>query len=1525
MNTRLILPLLLLLGWNEQASVDGIWSAPRQRRFGSVAEAQRMESAAGAAHSKTLPAPAQWPALRHEQPLSLLLVAGKGEAMQRVVADTFDPQQAALPYDVIFIAVPGALHENLLYWVRAGKWLVVCGNLYPASDSPLAVEWPARPTPTHTWMAGGATRGAGPALAGVPVERLSGWTYIPVVEPTDGSLALATGESGAAFLRRVGKGGILFVPTGPFSRFHDAIRKFGRLYDHDEIWLRFWDQLLHETVRGERDFPAYTDLRFDPASGVLQGQITFVVPPSGGPARGTPEGGTTNLAVSVHVTTPRGEIVYAQEETVTVPVGQTLPYEVRVPVASDWQTGLYPVYLTVGDPVTKKQLHQSLEFLTVTGDVELQLAADKRGYRLGETATLTLTASSRVPWSGELVFGVYDFRGRLLGTETQLATLTTNAQPVTFSYRMVDHGVRVDTFWAQVSARRGGRECGWAEAKFHKYEPWSMRDEYQWSTWSRLACGPPSLVPAGMRLLAHAGMNALGNPGAAGIEYAAERWGWRFYNEGVGMNTFSPVIEYENDAEIETQLLKEAQRTESEPALTTAAYVIASIQEEGGFKHGWGWRYYWETPVAPEKAYRAFQWFLQEKYPTLQELNAAWNSNFTDWNEVKLTKEFSTTKPVSLDADGWAHPKESPVGMNVPGVTLAPFADTAAFYNWYYDKIAEAAKRIFRERINPVARVTASAPTLGTSKPYDVRLSYPSCWNESQWDSTYDGPEPGFGLIWGHFDSHAKQENNFWGWLLMRSGHNDYWVDMLNFNNDLTHTRASFAMRAWTRKLAGRERIILDSHPTVPEVGLLEPNGLGTDLNRQNMALSLKVALNQLGIGLPALNPTNLAPYKVVFAIGHQAVSREAATRITEYVEGGGTLAFTPRFASQGHGAGLTETWGLPTAPVTNAAPHAQLAARLDSMGERFRGLSLSTYAVFREQAKPDGWTALAHYDDGTPAVLTRPLGKGRLIWLNAIYQSHHYIQWVTPTGPERRGFYRLVEWICERAGVARTLRLEGDLTETLHMAVKQFTDPTGKINYVIARTSGEVPWTRGQLHWLGPQPVGYDVFGGERIGRQVPLQFKPGAGKLLAFVEKPVKQIKVGAASSPRPGEPITLTIQIRDADNKPVPGAFPLELRVAGIPALSRSFSLEDGGTVTLNTALSDPPGQWTITVTDGITGLSGSTRVTVKPSKQTGPGFWPLGWPSEQSEPARLTSEQFLTGLRALSTLYRADHTGDNWMTKQRLCYYYDNFPDTRHAYLRPLNDVDWPAYSDAIRTALLAGETFVLTGEDIGIHPGTGLATYPHHDAKQLEALAQALRGAKWSLATPDGDTIAASLGTGRFILCRESIDAAGERNPQIAGWQKRWLGTQTANTPIKAPSLEQLRRWWVGAEAITAASRTNTWFGDNAFEQTFTLAPGEAMRQPDPNWPWPTSPEGTVFTLVVPPTGEVKSVSLSVTGDAQFDIGNDGTPDTDWTTAVARAVRATPYRDGNGWRIIPVRVTVSAATEVRLADLRIDVQ
>jgi hypothetical protein len=1569
-----------------------------------------------------LPAPATWPALRHERPLRLLVVSWKGQSVEpfrrigrrlralveyRHVSTGGDEQYhvhdawiephgsptrdeikehsirdaiAAVAtvggkpaYDVIICSGSPAdildnleFQANLLAHVREGGTLVVCGPVYPKEPSPLASAWPVRPRQGNTWHSHGSRRTDSLSLAGVPTHKLTGHNWMPMSEPAADAQALSTGESGATFLRQLGRGNLIVIPTGAMSRLWNSVTVIGRKYDHDDIWLRLWDHLLYDTVRGAAAFPVVSDL----GSGAKEAPAgkEYVLPAR--LVNRSKAARAARAALSVHVTDPRGRVLFVREETVDLVAMQKKSFDVRVPVGAEWGDGLYPVYLTVGDPAAQRQWHQSLEHIPVRGQLTLSLAPDRKGYRLGEDAVVTLSASSREPWQGELRFGVYDFRGRLLGVDRRQVSLTAKEQQLQFRYKFVDHGVRADSLWAQVSARQAGKEWGRAETKLYRQERWSPRNEYQWSTWAGIACGPPSTVPAGMRLMAHAGMNALGYPGRSELFYPAERWGWRYYNEGIGMNMFSPVIEYENEAEIQAALEKEA-RSAASPDLTSAAFVLGSVGEEAGFRHGWGTRYYWDKPVAPEKACAALRWFLKEKYPDLARLNAAWKTNYRSWDDVKLTGEFSGRNP-NLDADGWARPKESPLGAGVTAVSLAPYADTAAFYDWYYDKIVNSARRILRERINPVTLAMSSAPTIGSAH-YDVRQTGPGGWNESQWHSLMEGPEPGFGLVWGHFDWSVKTDNLFWGFLLTRSGHNNYWVDVpLMFNNDLTHTRASFAMRRWTSHFAARERLILDSKPAPADIAVLGANGLGGDLDRSNMAASVQIALAQAGFALPAINPDKLDAYKLVLAIGRQAVSKAEAERLQQYVLNGGTLVFTPRFASQTElgvvqpvspGWNLAERWGFRVDKRTGKVPqnHAgiTLPFRLDGVGPGFKGHRAVGLQIWRESVTYDdsAWKQLAEYDDHTPALLTRQLGKGRLVYLNSVYQSHHYIQFVTPTGPERQAFFKLVRWLATRAGATSTLNLDGELEQVLHAAVRQFTDPAGRIRYVVVRTVGEGPWVSGTLVWRGRQGAGYDVLAaapGSPSPRANPvLNLRPGAGKLFAFLDEPVKSWHVEPATGKlTAGQPLRLTFSNLGESGKPVAGAFPLELRISvgnrEIPGLRRSFSCESGGGITLQTALNDPPGDWTATVTEALTGLSATARLEVRAPSEVAsePGFTAWGWPSEFDEPTRVGDGEFVRRLRALAELYRREPPAppppekgrkekvspETWMIKQRLGYYYDFFPGTRHELLRPLLDVDWRAHIPALQKAVEQGETFILTGEDLGIHPGNGLTTYPHHDGHQVAALAQLLAGGKWARATADGDTLAVSLGKGKVILCRESIDAAGNDNPSIARWQRRWLDElKREPRPSAALSENQLRQWWTGqVRSPSDRPRQVTWFDGNSREVKLAV---DAKR-----------PLGEVFAFVVPPTGKIRELSFAVSargkGTVRFDVGCDNRPDGElldlpgtptpadkattvrWSAAAQAVLDQNPYRDDNGWRIIPVRVTASERIELVLESLRV---
>jgi hypothetical protein len=322
---------------------------------------------------------------------------------------------------------------------------------------------------------------------------------------------------------------------------------------------------------------------------------------------------------------------------------------------------------------------------------------------------------------------------------------------------------------------------------------------------------------------------------------------------------------------------------------------------------------------------------------------------------------------------------------------------------------------------------------------------------------------------------------------------------------------------------------------------------------------------------------------------------------------------------------------------------------------------------------------------------------------------------------------------------------------------------------------------------------------------------------------------------------------------------------------------------------------------------------------------PPFTAWGWPSELEEPATVSSEEFLSRLAQLKELYLSPQTDHTWLPKQRLGYFYDFFPNTRHALLRPLLDVDWREHRAALRGAVERGATIVLTGEDLGLCPDGGLSTYPHRDAHQLEAISAVLENADWQLATWDGDTIVATVGQGTVVLCRESIDAAGHDNPSVVTWQRRWLAELQAGKreplPIPAPSRERLRQWWIGEASIADQPRTVTWLRGNVREVSLELDEKDVL--------------GKTCEFVLPPHGNVTEATVELQidrgGPLRVDVGCDGVIDTelqasgtlDWTELLRRYEPR--YRDGNGWRIVPVRWQSAQPARVLVRNVRLTVK
>ena len=145
-----------------------------------------------------------------------------------------------------------AIAANLLANVRAGRGVGRVRQRVPesriAAGGGVADEGQAAELVDGRRGDAHVPRGAGGRAA---CSHLAGHQWIPFAEPAEGATALATGESGSAFLRNVERGAVVTIPMGPISRHWAAIERLHRRYDHDEIWLRLWDQLLYELVRGD--------------------------------------------------------------------------------------------------------------------------------------------------------------------------------------------------------------------------------------------------------------------------------------------------------------------------------------------------------------------------------------------------------------------------------------------------------------------------------------------------------------------------------------------------------------------------------------------------------------------------------------------------------------------------------------------------------------------------------------------------------------------------------------------------------------------------------------------------------------------------------------------------------------------------------------------------------------------------------------------------------------------------------------------------------------------------------------------------------------------------------------------------------------------------------------------------------------------------------------------------------------------------------------------------------------------------
>jgi hypothetical protein len=241
-----------------------------------------------------------------------------------------------------------------------------------------------------------------------------------------------------------------------------------------------------------------------------------------------------------------------------------------------------------------------------------------------------------------------------------------------------------------------------------------------------------------------------------------------------------------------------------------------------------------------------------------------------------------------------------------------------------------------------------------------------------------------------------------------------------------------------------------------------------------------------------------------------------------------------------------------------------------------------------------------------------------------------------------------------------------------------------------------------------------------------------------------------------------------------------------------LCRRLTLPADSTVTLPTRLGDPAGEWTVRVTDCLTSEAATQKLTVaaSPAAAALPPVDDLFYPSANLGKIAVSEAEFGALLGALDTLYRTGGEKD----KGSLSYYCLDRDLSRHRIMKLLNQVDWLQRAPELKRYLEAGHEVILTGEDLGLDPSSGLSTDPVNSPGQDDGTDMAMGGrlpacsdphilpALRQVVGPNFEALGKSgrfhvnVGGGELIVDRTSLDDQGMGNGEFALDYARWLKT-----------------------------------------------------------------------------------------------------------------------------------------------------
>jgi beta-galactosidase len=499
-----------------------------------------------------------------------------------------------------------------------------------------------------------------------------------------------------------------------------------------------------------------------------------------------------------------------------------------------------------------------------------------------------------------------------------------------------------------------------------------------------------------------------------------------------------------------------------------------------------------------ENCQRAFQTWLQQRYDSLEALNAAWGTVFwshiyTAWQEIPLPWATAYTHNPSLALDYRRFMSDTYVAYQrlqtdiLRRLSPKQFI-THNFMGFGYPKLNyfHLAKDLDLVSWDNYPRYRGQPDLAARALSHDTMRSLKdrSFWvMEEQSGPTgnvevHSTPRPGEIAYWAwQAIAHGADGIVYFRWRTCRFGAETYWHGILDHDGVPRRRYREVAQMGGALRRIGSQ---IDNTRVRTSAALLlsydsrfafQNQSQNPGFSYEDLFTHYYRALWKRHIGLDVVPlHADLSPYELVVAPALYILDEEAASRLQAYVAGGGTLITTCR-------SGVMDEHNVAVGRALPGLLAEVCGVEVEEYDSRDAGDSLSLIAeaplrggtftahTWADVLAPAGAASvLAHYGAdyyaGRAAVTVHRFGQGQAIYVGTI--------------PDDRFLEQLVGWLCEERGIVPPLDVPEDVEITLRES------GSGRFLFILNGSADE--------RAICVESGGYDLISGTEISGEVNL-----------------------------------------------------------------------------------------------------------------------------------------------------------------------------------------------------------------------------------------------------------------------------------------------------------------------------------------------------------------------------------------------------------------------------------------------------